>query len=179
MKTRNITKVLLLLAITILLVGLVSAAQTNKTSTTKDTKIVKDNTKTSVKTATNIKEPAKKVTNNTVTKKKITKNKLNQTKKGSGAKTYDVSDFNTLHSALTSDQYDKVNINLKSNIKLSSNTELNTSINTLNINGNGKTIDGNKKYQFLSISSYRKTDFRKHVSSVKKMLNVTLSATFC
>ena len=65
MKTNNIKKFLLLVAITILLVGLVSAAQTNKTSTTKNTKVVKDNTKTSVKTATKtIKEPAKKVTNN-------------------------------------------------------------------------------------------------------------------
>ena len=154
MKTRNITKVLLLLAITILLVGLVSAATTNKTSTAKNTKVVKDTTKTSVETATkSIKEPAKKVTDNTITKKEITKKPLNQTRKTAATKTYTVSNFKTLHSALTSDNYKKVNINIKSNIKLTSNTELSDSIKTLNINGNGKTINGNKKYQFLDIPS--------------------------
>ena len=153
MKTKNVKKVLLLVAITILLVGLVSATTTNQTSTSKDTKVVKDTANTNVKTATKtMKEPVKKVTNNkTVTKNKITKKQLNQTKKTTGTKTYDVSDFNTLNSALTNEEYNDVNLNIKSNIKLTDNTELSTSIYTLNINGNGKTIDGCNKFQFLSI----------------------------
>ncbi|RAP43608.1 MAG: hypothetical protein BZ136_09510 [Methanosphaera sp. rholeuAM74] len=69
------------------------------------------------------------------------------------SKTYDVSDFDTLHSALTSSQYKDVIVNLKSNIKLKGNTELNTGIKTLNINGNRKSIDGDNKYQFLDIES--------------------------
>ena len=152
MKTNNIKKFLLLVAITILLVGLVSAAQTNKTSTTKNTKVVKDNTKTSVKTATKtIKEPAKKVTNNkNVTKKEITKKPTNQTKK-SESNTFDVSNFNALHSTLTDTYEAVITINIKSEIKLTDNTEVNNVINKVIINGNGKTINGDKKYKFLHI----------------------------
>ncbi|MBQ6218150.1 MAG: right-handed parallel beta-helix repeat-containing protein, partial [Methanosphaera sp.] len=80
MKEKTLGKIFLLVAITILLVGLVSAATTNKTST-KDTKVVKDTAKTSVKTNTNtVKEPVKKVTN-----KKLTKNETkHQSKKSTG-----------------------------------------------------------------------------------------------
>ena len=41
MKTKDIKKLLLLIALTILLVGLVNAATTNKTTDNKDTKILK------------------------------------------------------------------------------------------------------------------------------------------
>lgn len=146
MNNKGIQKLLLLLAITILLVGLASASQPTKTSTAKENKVVKEQTKTITKVIT------PKVTDNKeVPKKKITNNKVNQTKKSASTKTYTVSNFNTLHSALTSSKYEKVNINIKSNIKLEDNTELSDSITTLNINGNGKTIDGNKQYQFINI----------------------------
>ena len=72
MKSKHIRKVLLLVAITILLVGLASAATTNKTSTNKDTKVIKDNTKTiKTTTATTKKASTKTVTNNKTQKNKI------------------------------------------------------------------------------------------------------------
>ena len=49
MKSKNIKKILLFVAITILLVGLVSAASVNKTNNNKDTKIIKE-TKKPIKT---------------------------------------------------------------------------------------------------------------------------------
>ena len=174
MKSNHIRKVLLLVAITILLVGLASAATTNKTSTTKDTKIVKDTTITSVKTATTktLKEPAKKVTNNNVTKKKIENNKVNQTKKTSSYTT-SVSNFKQLANKLDELKhvnYEKYTINLnKGDYNVKSNdyeecirigeyrdekTEkyITPVCKNVVINGNSITIKGNNK-DFLQISS--------------------------
>lgn len=71
----------------------------------------------------------------------------------SAARTYDIYDYNTLHSVLTSDTYDQLTLNIKSNIKLAGNTAVSTSISKLTINGNGKTVDGNGQYQFMYLQS--------------------------
>ena len=86
---KQIKKIMLLLIVTTLLLGITCAAETNKTSTTKDTKVVKDTNK-AVKTehSKNIKTLSKKAntTTNTIkttkkeTKKNITKKNINNTK---------------------------------------------------------------------------------------------------
>lgn len=67
----------------------------------------------------------------------------------SSPKTYDIYNFYDLHSALTSDEYNQVTVNIKSNIKLTDNTNVSSSITSLIINGNKKTINGNNHHQFL------------------------------
>ncbi|WP_405295327.1 hypothetical protein [Methanobrevibacter sp.] len=71
----------------------------------------------------------------------------------SSAKDYDIYDFNALHSALTSDEYSQVTVNIKSNIKLMGNTSVSGSITSLVINGNEKTVSGNGHYQFLYLKN--------------------------
>lgn len=151
MKTMNITKVLLLVTITILLVGLVSAATTNKTSTTKYTKIVKDTTKTNVKTVTKtLKEPAKKVTNNNVTKKKIENNKVNQTKKTSSYTT-SVSNFKQLANKL--DELKHVNYEKY----------------TINLNKGDYNVKSNDYEEYIRIGEYRDEKTEKYVTPFVKM----------
>lgn len=146
MTSRNLKKVLLLVTICILLVGFVSATETNKT-TVKNHKVVKETAKTVSKS---IKEPDNIVTNTkSIAKKNNEKNLVTQTKKSSTSKTFSVSTFKTLNSALTNTKYDTVTINIKSNIKLKDNQVMTNSIKKLTINGNGNTISGAKKYQFL------------------------------
>ncbi|AWX31716.1 hypothetical protein [Methanosphaera sp. BMS] len=67
------------------------------------------------------------------------------------SKTYAVNNYNTLEKALTENTYSNVTLNIISNIKLTNNLILNKSIHQLNINGNGKTINGDNKYQFMEI----------------------------
>ncbi len=156
MKTKTLQKVLLLIAITILLVGLVSATTTNKTSTTKDTKVVKESSKTSVKTATKtVKEPAKKVTNNTVSKKKIIKNYCNISKKSdiiNNASSYD----ELVSNVERANYFKNYTINLKKGT-YTANNNLNWSnsekLRTLKINGNGAILDGDNEYSFLRVNS--------------------------
>ena len=72
----------------------------------------------------------------------IDKSVSNKNMKGNlklSTKTYDVNDFDTLHNVLTNNSYDTVNINIKSDITLKNNTNVNDAIKTLNIEGNGKT----------------------------------------
>ena len=86
------------------------------------------------------------------TESDITGSSLNQTALSS-SKSYDVSTVNQLKSALSSNKYDKVTINLKSNIKTGKNfIDLSPSIKALTINGNGKTIEGDG-YSFLKIEN--------------------------
>ena len=73
----------------------------------------------------------------------------NAIKKAEDWKTFDVSDYKTLNSALTAD-YDKIIININSNIILKNNNFISESIKKLMINGNGKTIDGSKKYHLTT-----------------------------
>ena len=74
MKTKNIEKVLLLITVTILLVGLVSAASVNKTSsTTKDTKIVKETKPIKTQESKSLKTNTKKINTTKSTDNKATK----------------------------------------------------------------------------------------------------------
>ena len=71
----------------------------------------------------------------------------------SNSKSYDVSSFEELVSALSSHHYSDVIINLKEDIILNTFYDLSPAIKILTINGNGKTINGFSEYkhQFLEI----------------------------
>lgn len=71
----------------------------------------------------------------------------------SASRTYDIYDFNTLQAALTSEDYDQVTLNIRADLKLTSDTEVSESIAKVTINGNGKTVNGDNKYQFLYLES--------------------------
>ena len=88
--------------------------------------------------------------NNTINNNTVENNKtvLHLT---SSCMTYDVTDFDTFHNALINDFFDNITINIKSNIILKDNTIIHDYIKTININGNGKIINGNDKYQFLCV----------------------------
>jgi len=131
MKQKNITKMFLFITFMVLLIGVVSA-----------TEVSDDTISTEAIDTTDTVDIDKSVSN---------KNMKGHLKVS--AKTYDVNDFDTLHNALTNDTYDTVNINIKSDITLKNNTNVNKAIKTLNIEGNAKTINGNNTYQFLNITS--------------------------
>ena len=150
-------KVLLLLIVTLLFVGLSYATEVSDDNTTSHTSSEAD-----TYTANSIEEvahtsntPVKEVENTSTdekdTDKQITKQYNNNVK--TARKTYTVNDYNTLHNALTNSKYSILTLNINSNITLSGNTELNKAIKTLTINGNGYTINGNNKYQFLKINA--------------------------
>ena len=65
--------------------------------------------------------------------------------------TYDVDDFDTLHNALTSDEFSDVTVNINNDISLSANTTVNSLITQLTINGNGRSVNGSDVNQFLEI----------------------------
>ena len=73
----------------------------------------------------------------------------NDTNKTEDWKTFNVSDYKTLHSAATTNKYDKIIINLKSDIILKRNLFFSESIKKLIINGNNRAINGNKKYHIV------------------------------
>jgi hypothetical protein len=84
----------------------------------------------------------------------IKSNKTNDIKTiNKPSQTYNVNTYDELQQTLTNDTYETVTININSDITLQGTTELNSEIKNLTINGNGKTIDGNQKYQFLIINS--------------------------
>lgn len=97
----------------------------------------------------NIKEPSEIVSKNKIITKKNVTTYVSQSKKASSIKTFNVSSYKALNSALTTKKYENVNINIKSNIKLSNNPVLSKTIKKLTINGHGNTISGAKKYRFL------------------------------
>ena len=114
------------------------------TSTTKEVAVQSSNT--------HIKEVENTITNEKNIKE-ITKQYNNDTLKTASSKTYTVNDFDTLHNALTSNTYTTLTLNIKSDITLEGDNQLNSAIKTLIINGNGKTIDGGHNYLFLKINS--------------------------
>ena len=67
------------------------------------------------------------------------------------SQTYSVTNFTQLNNYLTSGSYDTVTINIDANVILRDNITLNSSIKSLKINGNGKKIDGDLNYHFLTI----------------------------
>ena len=143
----NNKKLFILFFVTLFLVGVSYATEATNDTNTKDIskseitteKIVKNNNM-------NIKKENNILTDNK-TKKEITK-QYNTTVKS--AMKYNVNDFDTLHKALTNDKYDTLSLNFKSDIKLTNNTLINPAIKTLKINGNGKTINADYKYQFFN-----------------------------
>ena len=156
MKTR---KIFLLLTVTLLFIGLSYATEvSNDTTNTKDTNIADTNKEVVTSSNTPIKEVENTITNKSNTKE-ISKQNNDKTVK-TASKTIDVNDFDTLHDTLTSSIYNTVILNIKSNILLTDDTELNEAIKTLTINGNGKTIDGVDEYQFLEIKSNNKVTIK-------------------
>ncbi|RAP53410.1 MAG: hypothetical protein BZ138_01020 [Methanosphaera sp. rholeuAM270] len=133
-------KIFLIITLTLLLVGIVNATESSNNTHNDDqieltTPQEIENTNIETKTA-----------NKQINKKNITKNNIK-----TATKTYDVKNYNELHSALINKDYNSVTINIKSDITLNGNTKLNKAIKKLEINGNNKTINGNFKYQFLNI----------------------------
>ena len=145
----KINKAFLLLTLTLLLLGITYATETTEDTILSEESVANEVQPTS--TTQNIVEDniiSKEATEN----KEIMKTTENKNLK-TASKTIDVNDFNTLHNTLTSDTYNTITLNIKSNIKLTDNTILNEAISKLTINGNGKTINGNNQYQFLEINS--------------------------
>ena len=153
----NFKKIFLLLIVTLLFVGLSYASETSYDNTTAHTSSEVDTYTTdsieevAYTSNTQVKEVEDTSTDEKDTDKQITKQYNNSVK--TSEKTYTVNDYNTLHNALKNAKYSVLTLNINSNITLSGNTELNKAITTLTINGNGYTINGNKKYQFLKINT--------------------------
>ena len=137
-------KIILLITLLFLLIGIANATSLSNDTTNHDnTEKITHKTPNTIKTV-------EKSSEQIVEKKTIQKE--NRTKNLKTA-TITVNDYNSLHNALTSDTYDTLTVNMESDIILKDDTKLKSKIKNLTINGNGKTIDGNNKYQFLNISS--------------------------
>ncbi len=152
-------KIFLVSLIIILLLGL-SVVTASDNSTVKDVKVQKSVTKTSpannikTKTITKNKESnvTKKVTN---TKEKsvknISKTKNKQTKKASSI---DINNYQELYNTLTTSTESDLTVNLKGNTyqitEATGAISISDNIKKLVINGNNKTIDGNKRFNFLT-----------------------------
>ena len=136
-------KIFILVTLTLLLITVASASEVSDdaNSTLAPDNVVKD-----------VATPTKSVDDSV--KKDVKSNKIvkEEKKYKSDSKIYDVSDFDTLYSALTSYEYDDVTVNLQSDIDLGDNTTINEYIYTLSINGNNHTIDGGNLYQFIKIN---------------------------
>ncbi|AWX31729.1 Ig-like domain-containing protein [Methanosphaera sp. BMS] len=145
---RKITMMFIVTTLLLLLLGVVNASEVSN-----DTAVISDTQDISIHDTPIMDNTVKDTITEQKESKEITKEYKNQK---TASKTYDVSNFDSLHSALTSDEYDTVTVNIKSNIILSSDTTLNEDIKTLTINGNGKTINGKDQYQFLDIDSNSK-----------------------
>lgn len=118
MKTKDIEKLLLLMTLSILLVGLVSAATTNKTTDNKDTKILKETQKSPSNTK------VKTTTTKTIDKKTNTSKENKAKTKKSQSKTYTTtaSSFKELYNKVEDakdykyENYTSYTINLKKEI---------------------------------------------------------------
>jgi len=137
------TKIILLATLLVILVGVVSATEVSDDTITTDTTTTTDEVVHQAQTTTESTHGSE-----AVQPKEIQKE---EKKTKTATKTYEVNDFDSLESALTSESYDTVTVNIKSNITLTDTTTLNEAIKTLTINGNGKTIDGQNNYQFLHV----------------------------
>ena len=142
MKTK---KIILFITLLVLLTGAVSAGEvSNDTINTIDTP-----DEVTQSTGTTIREIDNTLTDEINQKQTEQNNAL----KEDASKTYTVNDFNTLHNVLTKDTYSTLTLNINSNIILTDITQVNNAIETLTINGNGKTVNGNNTYEFLKIFS--------------------------
>ncbi|WP_323737550.1 hypothetical protein PXD04_11605 (plasmid) [Methanosphaera sp. ISO3-F5] len=141
-------KLFILLILTLLLVGIASATEISADTTTHNTQPSTDTMNIKEQSITKNMETQIKQDNKEIKKQ----NTLNKTTK-KASKTINVNNYQTLYDTLTSDEYETLTLNIKSNIKLTEDTIINDKITKLTINGNDKTISGNKKYQFLNIPS--------------------------
>ena len=139
-------KIIMMFTVTILLVLLLGVVNASEVSN--DTAVISDTQDTSIQDTSIMDNTVKDTKTEQIESKEITKEYKNQK---TASKTYDVSDFDSLHSALTSKTHDTVTVNITSNIRLAGDTTLNNAIRKLTINGNGKTINGKNHYQFLLI----------------------------
>ena len=144
----KINKIILLITLTLILLGITYATENNTDTTIQDNPIQETIKHTQEQnTIKNIATQEKPY--NKEIKKQNTENKSAKT----AAKTININNFQTLHNTLTSNKYNTLTLNIKSNIKLTSNTKLNKAITKLTINGNGNTIKGQNKYSFLYIDT--------------------------
>ena len=159
---KNIKQILIFVTILVLFVGVVSANDEidNTTDTSEVTeKALHETNSISYDTGSTDTLRTKEVVSDTniVTddiqekriKDEIVKNEKRNTKTA-GQHTYYISDSESLHNALLSNDYEDVTININSDITLKNSNVLNNStIRHLIINGNNKIINGQNKYQFL------------------------------
>ena len=143
----KINKIILLITLTLILLGITYATENNTDTTIQDNPI-QETIKHTQEQNTIKNLPTQEKPDNKEIKKQNTQNKSIKTV----AKTININNFQTLHNTLTSNKYNILTLNIKSNIKLTSNTKLNKAITKVTINGNGKTINGQNKYQFLNIT---------------------------
>ena len=158
MINKNIKKIFLLVTLTILIIGLVSATETSKASPTKTTQMVKETQKVADTTA------ARSVTK----KNNLKQNNISQSKKSGGSSTSTTTSKKYITTVTTySDLVKQVNnakktkgasytINLKKGTyKANSNMTWGDTKGTtkLVINGNGALLNGQSKYQFIDVSS--------------------------
>lgn len=156
MKLRNI--VILTLFVCLLIVGSVSASedslQNNLTVQTQDSDIQEMSIPQDAQTPCHNDEFILGQDSGDLLESAVTGNGIiaadNESNAAQDWKTFDVSDYKALHSALTTGEHDKVIINVNSNIVLKNTNIVSDSIKKLIINGNGKTIDGNKKYHLVT-----------------------------
>lgn len=141
----RIKKIFMLVLLTILLIGIVNATENTTHNTDTNTNTIEDIQESATTSTETIPEP--------IINKEIRKQSMENRTTKKATKTIMVTDFETLHNTLTGNKYNTLTLNIKSNIILSGNTEVNNEISKVTINGNGKTINGIKKYQFLNIPS--------------------------
>ena len=143
----KINKIILLITLTLIFLGITYATENNTDTTIQDNPfqetIKNTQEQNTIKVVTQEKQDNKEI------KKQNTENKSAKTT----AKTINITNFQTLHNTLTSDEYDTITLNIQSNIKLTDDTTINKAITKLTINGDGRIINGQDKYQFLKITS--------------------------
>ena len=134
--SRKITKTLVLLLLLIAFTGVVCAS---------DSSVAINNTQDSdsIHASSN--------TAHTSIEKNIEKKNAAKSVK-SKYKEISISNYDSFNSSLNGIGYDSVTLNIKSDFKLRGNASLNKDFRVLVINGNGRTIDGDGKYNFLNVS---------------------------
>ena len=143
---KKIKKISLLLTLVVLLLGIVTASEVSDDTTTSTDTLLSDTYITTDTITDNVNE--EKTEYKQMKKEEDERRNIKQT-----SKIIDVSDFNTLHQSLTSNTSSNITINIKKDITLTNNTNVDSAIKILTINGNGKTVNGKDKYQFLNITS--------------------------
>ena len=153
----KIIKTFILVTLLALLVGLASASEVSMDATSTPTTVdvstdavSTDTTFSTVKdtTPTTTESVQESVTGKQIENKIITKEEKNK----KTASEFNVGNYDQLKEAFSSED-NEVTINITSNITLTDNPHLNSDINTLTIEGNGFTIDGNGQHIFLRIDS--------------------------